>query len=295
MGVRFGDDADARPTRMAEHRDSRAGCTERLVQQWVATERGTQRRGVVAELPDLGCHLVRERQDLTVSPYGAARESRIGACFECRRDDRVVEVETVVAHEEVQPGGVPPSHLEPIQARQRDLDGGERVHGGFTGRRPRQIGHRRGGSQAVVLERPPRRPAAPRWQRGGLRSNGYDSAPPRPSRRTSTAAMASSTSARRVTIAGHETRLADESRDPGYTPQHRVRPRRDRGPPTRVDRGRRGRAGPRSAKAESNAARTSAEHGGRRVARRLTTPITPHMTPPSIHAGRSCDCSFGLG
>ena len=58
--VGLGDDADTRPAGVAEHHDLGVVVRECEVQQRVVADRGTQHRGVVAELTDLGGGLVDE-------------------------------------------------------------------------------------------------------------------------------------------------------------------------------------------------------------------------------------------
>ena len=69
VGVRLGDDADARPPRVTEHRGACRRRRDRDAQQVVAGDRGTQRTGVVAELADLGGRLVDERQHAVDQPH----------------------------------------------------------------------------------------------------------------------------------------------------------------------------------------------------------------------------------
>ena len=76
--IRLGDDADARPARVAEDHGVGGVGGDRKVQQLVVADRGAQHRGVVAELADLGRGLVHERERVSRTPHCARREQRIG-------------------------------------------------------------------------------------------------------------------------------------------------------------------------------------------------------------------------
>ena len=129
--VRLGDDADARPARVREHRRLRGVGPQREAQQLVVADLRAQPRGVVAELTDLGRGLVDEREVAVGDAHRARGEQRIGAARRDQpRDRRVGEVEPVAGDEHVQPGGVAAAHLEPVERRQRDLDRVERVERG---------------------------------------------------------------------------------------------------------------------------------------------------------------------
>ena len=154
--VGLGDDADARPAGVTEHHDLGGVVGQREVQQRVVADRGAQHRGVVAELPDLGRGLVDERELVAGGAHRARSEQRVGRPhLDETPDGRLVEVEPVVAHEEVQPGRVAAAHLEAVDGRERDLHREERLDarrstgrhrratpprarcGGGRGRRPR--------------------------------------------------------------------------------------------------------------------------------------------------------------
>ena len=123
VGVRFGDDPDARPARVAQHREPGRRLTEREVQQRIAGDRRAHHPRVVAELADLGGCLVHEAEHGSGDADRSGREQRIAVSrADERRDRRVVEVETVVPHVEVDAGGVTASHLESVERRQRLLD-----------------------------------------------------------------------------------------------------------------------------------------------------------------------------
>ena len=90
-----------------------------------------QRRDVVAELADLGRGLVDEARARRPGPR-TAPDRNSGSAARARRIERarcsaLVEIEAVVAHEEVEPGGVAAAHLEPVDRRERDLHRRERL------------------------------------------------------------------------------------------------------------------------------------------------------------------------
>ena len=80
VAVRFADDPDARPPRVAEHRQPGGGRIERCAQEVVGGDRGAQRADVVAELADLGGGLVDEAERLA----GEAHARRSGTADRCR-------------------------------------------------------------------------------------------------------------------------------------------------------------------------------------------------------------------
>ena len=113
-------------------------------QQAVAADRGAQGGGVVAELADLGRRLVDERQDAVGHPDRAGREQRVvAAAGQPAGQLGIVEVEPVVPHEQVQPGRVPPPHLQAVDGRQRQLDRQEAGQRGRAGLPPGQRRRRR--------------------------------------------------------------------------------------------------------------------------------------------------------
>jgi hypothetical protein len=157
VGVGFGDDADAGPAGVAEHRRARVGVADREAQQRVGRDRRAQRPGVVTELTDLGRRLVDERQHPVGHAHRAGLVGRVlGAVGDRLLDRRICEIEPVPVHEHVDAGGVAAAHLEPVERRQRLLDG-------EVGRRcaepraaARECGDLARGAQAVVSDRPER-------------------------------------------------------------------------------------------------------------------------------------------
>ena len=113
--------------------------------------------GVVAELTDLGRRLVDERQAAVDPAHRPGLVQRIGvAPGQQPGDTRVGLVEPVVPHEQVDAGGVAAADLEPVDRRQRLLDG--EVAGQRTDRRV-ATGEQRdltGRAQPVVADRPRR-------------------------------------------------------------------------------------------------------------------------------------------
>ena len=131
----LGDDADARPARVREHR--RLARSRRAARGAAARRRGSaarSARGVVAELTDLGRGLVDEREVAVGDAHRARREQRVGGA---RRDRARAIVGSArsrpwPAHEHVQAGRVAAAHLEPVERRQRDLHRVERLERGRT-------------------------------------------------------------------------------------------------------------------------------------------------------------------
>ena len=154
VGVGLADDADRGPAGVAEH-DRHGVAGERQPQQVVGPEGGAQRGGVVAQLADLGRRLVDERQAAVDRPDGARPEQRVGGPpVHQLPDGGAVEVEPVVADEDVEAGAVAAPDLEPVDGGQRLLDGHVAL-GGRPGRLAAgQVGDRPGGADAVLLDRP---------------------------------------------------------------------------------------------------------------------------------------------
>ena len=155
VGIGFGDDADAGPTGVAQHRHPGRVVGECETQQRVGPDRGAQRGGVVAQLADLGRRLVHERDAPVGGAHHPGPKQRIAAALGQQPGDRrVIEVERVVAHEEVETGRVAPAYLEPVDGTERDLYRPQPVDRGT--RRPitGEVGHRAGGADPVVPDGP---------------------------------------------------------------------------------------------------------------------------------------------
>ena len=174
VGVGLADDADRRPAGVPEHDGDRLVGRDGQAQQVVGPEGVAQRPGVVAQLADLGGRLVDERQAPVDHPHRARAEQRVGRpAPQQPGDGGAVDVEAVVADEDVQPGRVAAPHLEPVDGRQRLLDRRVRL-----GRPPArlaagQVGHGAGGADAVLLDRPhrvlePDHRGVDRLERGGV-------------------------------------------------------------------------------------------------------------------------------
>ena len=145
VGVGLGDDADAGPAGVAEQRDPGRGRTQGCPQQVVAVDGGANDAAVVTQFTDLGGGLVDEAQAPVHDPDGPGREERIpGASGDERRYSRVGEVQAVVPHEEVHPGRVATTNLEPVQHRQRLLDEQVALESGRAGITPCQFLDRAG-------------------------------------------------------------------------------------------------------------------------------------------------------
>ena len=150
VGVGLGDDPDAGPTGVPQHRDLGRVVAEREAQQPIAGDGSPHRRRVVAELADLGGGLVDERQDRSAvgavdHPHRAVLEQGITVAVRDRRADRgVVDVETVVPDEQVDARRIASADLHAVDRRERQLHG-EVAGAGCTGwrlvpprRRPRE-------------------------------------------------------------------------------------------------------------------------------------------------------------
>ena len=123
VSVRLGDDADRRPTGVAEHQCASGFVGERSVQQRVVGERLADHRRVVAELADLGSGLVHDAQDPVDDTNRAGAEVGVARTSgDLGGDHRIVEVERMVVNEDVQAGAIAAADLEPIDRRQGLVD-----------------------------------------------------------------------------------------------------------------------------------------------------------------------------
>ena len=119
VGVGFGDDADRRPPGVAEHQAVDVRGAQSALQQVVGADRGAQRRGVVAQLPDLGRGLVDHDQDTVTESDRSVGERHAGALLEGSAHGRVGRVQPVAGQLNLQPGGVAAADLEAVERRQR--------------------------------------------------------------------------------------------------------------------------------------------------------------------------------
>ena len=160
VGVGFGDDADARPTRVAEHRRARRGAATRQPQQLVAGDapRATPaccRRARRSRRPPCTRTTARRRRR---APNRTGRSGPAHA-RRARLHRRVGRVEPVSTHEHVDAGRVAAAHFEPIERRERLLDrevGGQRALAGVA---PGELGRPRGRCAADRCEPPTARRA----------------------------------------------------------------------------------------------------------------------------------------
>ena len=122
VGVGLGDDADAGPAGVAEHRGPAVGRGQGQGQQGVVADGRPQRRGVVAELADLGGRLVDEAE--ATPGRGAPPRTRTADRRPGRQEGPtgLCEVQAVAAHQQVQPGRVPAPDLQAVERGQGDLD-----------------------------------------------------------------------------------------------------------------------------------------------------------------------------
>lgn len=92
MGIRFADDPDTRPPRVAEDCDPRTGHGDSSAKDVVGGDGSTHVAGVVAELPDLRGCLVDEHEVPGCGPHAVVREQRVagagGHLFRPLRRDR---------------------------------------------------------------------------------------------------------------------------------------------------------------------------------------------------------------
>ena len=117
MRVGLADDADAGPSRVTEDDDLGLVVGQGLAQQRVARDLRPQLARVVAEPADLGRGLVDEAELPVRCAHRHGAEERIRRpVADDVRDRRRREVETVVAHEQVQAGRVAAADLEALRA-----------------------------------------------------------------------------------------------------------------------------------------------------------------------------------
>ena len=136
---------------MGEDRDASGLGRQRKTQEVVVVDGRAQRSRVVPELADLGRRLVHERKVTLGGTDGHRREQRIAHATVRRKR---CDVEAMSLHEDVQPGRVAASHLEAIDARQRELHD---MHGGDSGStctRTGEVGDRHRSPQTVAADRP---------------------------------------------------------------------------------------------------------------------------------------------
>ena len=104
---------------MAEHQAVDVRGAQSALQQVVGADRGAQRRGVVAQLPDLGRGLVDHDQDTVTESDRSVGERHAGALLEGSAHGRVGRVQPVAGQLNLQPGGVAAADLEAVERRQR--------------------------------------------------------------------------------------------------------------------------------------------------------------------------------
>jgi len=155
MGVGFGDDSDARPTRVTEHRDSCARLAHRVPQQVVGDDRRAHHSRVVAQLADFGRRLVDERPRIARDAHRARGEEAVvvAAAHQCV-DSRVIAREAVVPHHHVHAGRVATAHFKPVDRRQRLLNREVCRERAATGASPGHAVDGTGRADAIVAQRP---------------------------------------------------------------------------------------------------------------------------------------------
>ena len=88
-------------------------------QQFIGSNRPTQRSGVVAQFTDFGRFLVHETDDITHTTDRVVDERRIAtAVRDCTGERRFVEISTMTAYEKMQTKGIAPSHFKTVKRRQ---------------------------------------------------------------------------------------------------------------------------------------------------------------------------------
>ena len=124
MGVGLGDDPEARPPGVPEHRSPDGFTGQGTGQEFVADQRTAQRRCLVTQLPDLGGRLDDQHQPVPGEHPGTSRaQERVGrACGQMRRDRRVGQVEAVAPEGDLEPGGIAAAHLQAVEGGERLLD-----------------------------------------------------------------------------------------------------------------------------------------------------------------------------
>ncbi len=120
VGVGLADDADTRPSGVAQDRHAGVGRLDRPSKQRIGVQRPSQRGGVVAEFTDLGGRLVHERDALVGLHDGAGLEQWVGAALGDEGGQRA-GLDVVTPHEHVEASRVTASHLEPVDRRERLL------------------------------------------------------------------------------------------------------------------------------------------------------------------------------
>ena len=127
MGVRLVDETHAGPAGVAQDRGLGPLGGQGPGQQSVGADRLPQGPGVVAQLAHLGRGLVHEAQHVSRAPDRTGAEQGVAAPgAEPDAHLGLVEVEAVVAHEQVEAGRVAASDLEAVEGEEGNLHGGER-------------------------------------------------------------------------------------------------------------------------------------------------------------------------
>ena len=157
--IRLRDDADARPPRVSEYRDTSALLADEEAQQIICDHCRAHRPCVVTEFANFSCGLVHERPCATrcTHAHRARREQRIVlATDEQWRNSRIGCFETVAPHHHVDACGITTSHFHAVECGECLLDGEVRVARGV--RRPGASEVEDGDciAQTVVANRPVR-------------------------------------------------------------------------------------------------------------------------------------------
>jgi len=157
VGVGLGNDADARPPRVAEHGHPRTLATDEQPQKVVGGDGTAHHARVVTEFADFGGRFVHEGPCIRRDTHGTGGEQRIVAAIGEERDDaRVVVAHAVVPHRHVHTRRVASAHLETIECGERLLDGEVRRQCALVRAASGEGVHRLGGAQPVHAQCPHR-------------------------------------------------------------------------------------------------------------------------------------------
>ena len=137
MGIGLGDDADARPSRVAKYGNAGVGLAHQQSQEIVVHHGVAHHPCVVAQLANFGGRLVHERPRVTRdSNRSRGEQAVVVTVAQQRRHTNVVTAQTVVPHHDMNSGRVTAANLESVDCRQRLLNGKVRSQGRATRARP---------------------------------------------------------------------------------------------------------------------------------------------------------------
>ena len=128
------------------------------VQKRVVSDAVSQRCGVVAQLSDLGRHLEHEAEPAIHRPDRSVREQFVGVAprIDLGHDGRIVQVESVVADQEVKTCRIPTADLHAVERRQRLMDREDGIDRCASDVVPAEVENDLGGAETVTFDRPQR-------------------------------------------------------------------------------------------------------------------------------------------